>query len=92
MARSTTIILQCWTLQPNITAQLPLSSVVEEFKVAKARLVKTLRDSRDDKIRNAGIQTRTGRKWSAGQSFEQAKTMLKLRDIVGATCSGSQGL
>jgi len=64
--------------------------VVEEFKVTKARLVMTLRHSRDDKIREAVIRTRTGRKWSAGQSVEQAETMLKLRDIVGATCSGDK--
>ncbi|XP_060080104.1 uncharacterized protein LOC132559494 [Ylistrum balloti] len=72
--------------------QLPLSSVVEEFKVTKARLVKTLRDSKDAKIRQAGTQTRTGRKWSASQSVEQAEGALKHRDMIGATCSGRQGL
>ncbi|XP_021365777.1 uncharacterized protein LOC110458420 [Mizuhopecten yessoensis] len=72
--------------------QLPLSSLVKEFKVTKARLVMTLRDSKDVKIRNAGIQTRTGRKWSASQSVEQAEGALKHRDIVGATCSDRQGL
>ncbi|XP_060066953.1 uncharacterized protein LOC132547205 [Ylistrum balloti] len=72
--------------------QLPLSLVVEEFKVTKARLVMTLRDSKDAKIRQAGIQTRTGRKWSASQSVEQAEGVLKHRYIIGATCSGRQGL
>ena len=45
--------------------QLPLSSLVEEFKTAKTRLILTLRDSPDEQIRDAGIVTRTGRKWSA---------------------------
>jgi len=52
-----------------------LSSVVEEFKATKARLVMILWDFRDGKIRNAGIQTTTGRKWYAGQSVEQAETI-----------------
>ena len=37
------------------------------------RLVVTLRDSRDQLIRQAGIETRTGRKWSASQAIEQAQ-------------------
>ncbi|XP_060083282.1 uncharacterized protein LOC132562552 [Ylistrum balloti] len=52
----------------------------------------TLRDSKDAKIRQAEIQTRTGRKWSASQSVEQAEGALKHQDIIGATCSGRQGL
>ncbi len=40
--------------------QLPLSSLVEEFQVAKCRVVMTFRDSRDYKVREAGIKTRSG--------------------------------
>ncbi|XP_052245600.1 uncharacterized protein LOC127854577 [Dreissena polymorpha] len=58
--------------------QLPLSSLVEEFKASKARLVVTLKESRDDKIRKAGIETRTGRKWSASQAVTQAETGAKV--------------
>ena len=47
----------------SIQLNLPISSVVEDLKVAKCRLVMTLRDSADNKIAGAGIQTRTGRKW-----------------------------
>ena len=43
--------------------QMPLSSVVEEFKIEKCRLVMTLRDSKDKKVSEAGVQIRTGRKW-----------------------------
>lgn len=41
--------------------QLPLSSVIGEFKVTKCRAVLTLRDSQGKKIRDAGVQTRSGR-------------------------------
>ena len=56
--------------------QLPLSSLVEEFKVAKTRLVVTLKQSQDSSIRNAGIEIRTGRKWSASQAVEQVEKRL----------------
>ncbi|XP_052223860.1 uncharacterized protein LOC127839510 [Dreissena polymorpha] len=72
--------------------QLPLSSLVEEFKTAKARLVLTLRDSPDELIREAGIQTRTSRKWSATESVSQAENALKHKDIVGLTAVGREGI
>ncbi|XP_071124333.1 uncharacterized protein [Mytilus edulis] len=52
--------------------QLPLTSTLEEYKVSKGRLVMTLRDSKDSKISKAGIQTRSGRKWSARTAVDQA--------------------
>ena len=72
--------------------QLPLSSLLEEFKVSKPRLVVTRRDYRDQLIRQAGIETRTGGKWSASQAVEQAETRLRHRDIVGTSCEGRMGL
>ena len=72
--------------------QLPLSSLVEEFKVAKSRLVLTLRDSPDELIRDAGIETRTSRKWSATEAVKQAENTLKHKDIVGVTAVGRQGI
>jgi hypothetical protein len=72
--------------------QLPLSSLVEEFKTAKTRLVLTLRDSPDEQIREAGIVTRTGRKWSATETVSQAESSLMHKDIVGVTAVGRQGI
>ena len=72
--------------------QLPLSSVVEEFKVSKCRLVMTLMESNDKKVRKAGVETKTGQKWSANTTVNDAESMLQLRDIVGNTCIGRQGL
>ncbi|XP_063436214.1 uncharacterized protein LOC134717649 [Mytilus trossulus] len=72
--------------------QLPLTSTLEEYKVSKSRLVMTLRDLKDSKISEAGIQTRTGRKWSARTAVDQAESILHHKDIVGNTCTGRQGL
>lgn len=66
--------------------RLPLSSVVEEYKVAKCRVILSLRDSNDDLVKQAGITTRYGRKWAANAAVEQAVSSLKLRDIVGNPC------
>lgn len=63
------------------------------FKVAKHRLVMTLRDSTDDRVARTGIQARTGRNWSARTSVDQAtKSMRRLRDITGNTSIGRQGV
>ncbi|VDI37926.1 Hypothetical predicted protein [Mytilus galloprovincialis] len=72
--------------------KLPLTSTLEEYKVSKIRLVMTLRDSKDSKISKAGIQTRTGRKWSARTAVDQAESILHHKDIVSNTCTGRQGL
>ena len=72
--------------------QLPISSVVEEFKISKCRLVKTIRNSRDAKAREAGIQTRTVRKWSTDSTVLNAESILVLKDIIGNTYSGQQEL
>ena len=72
--------------------QMPLNSLEEEFKVAKARLFLTLRDSADEKISRAGIEVRTGRKWSVNKAVEQAESSLQHQVIVGATNQGREGL
>ena len=71
--------------------QLPISSAVEEYKVAKCRNLLCLRDSEDKSIRQSGIVTRSGRKWAADKAVEQAENALKLRDIIGIPCIGRQG-
>lgn len=72
--------------------QIPITSLVEEYKVAKARLYLTLRDSKDEKVSNAGIEVRTGRKWSVTKAVEQAESSLQHQVIVGATNKGREGL
>nr|XP_033488803.1 uncharacterized protein LOC117260806 [Epinephelus lanceolatus] len=72
--------------------QLPLSSVVEEYKVAKCRVVLSLRDSNDDLVKQAGVTTRSGSKWATNATVEQAVCSLKLRDIICNQCVHRQGL
>ncbi|XP_060603812.1 uncharacterized protein LOC132756698 [Ruditapes philippinarum] len=43
-------------------------------------------------ISGAGIEVRTGRKWSVKQAVDQAESSLKLQDIVGTTNKGREGL
>ncbi|XP_066271283.1 uncharacterized protein [Branchiostoma lanceolatum] len=72
--------------------QLPLASVTEEYKVAKCRTVMMYRDSQDQQVRQAGVTTRAGRKFVADSLVSKAEGMLILRDIVGITNTGRQGL
>ncbi|XP_063435804.1 uncharacterized protein LOC134716731 [Mytilus trossulus] len=72
--------------------QLPLTSIVEEFKVCKTRLVMTLKESKDDKVRTAGVQVRTGRQWSASKAVSEAESRLRHKDIIGTVAVGRQGL
>ena len=70
---------------------MPLTSLTEEYKVTKARLLLTLRDSADEKISKAGIEVRTGRKWSAQRAVDEAESHLRHRDIVCTTNIGRGG-
>ena len=57
--------------------------------------VKTGADSKgfsDEFIRDAGIETRTSRKWSATEAVKQAENTLKHKNIVGLTAVGRQGI
>ncbi|XP_052251742.1 uncharacterized protein LOC127858578 [Dreissena polymorpha] len=72
--------------------QIPISSVVEEFKEAKARFLLTLRDSEDGKVSNAGIQVRTGRKWPVSKAVDSPESSLKHKDVMGSTNVGREGL
>lgn len=64
--------------------QLPLSPLVEEFKVAKCRAVMLYRDSGDEKIRDSGVTRRSGRKWAADVAVAQTESRLKWKDIIGS--------
>ncbi|XP_069134387.1 uncharacterized protein [Argopecten irradians] len=71
--------------------QLPLTSLVEEFKTRKARLVMTFKDSRDEKVRQEGVEVRT-RRWSASKAVSEEESKLHHQDIVGTVCIGKEGL
>ena len=66
--------------------------MIEEFKVTKARLHMTLRDSEDQVIRDNLPEVKTGMKWSAREEVEAMESCLQHKDIIGATQSGRAGL
>ncbi|KAH3849717.1 hypothetical protein DPMN_092120 [Dreissena polymorpha] len=70
---------------------MSLRSLVEKYKVAKARLFLKLRDSADKKIGKASIEIRTGRKWSVTMADEHTEISLHHQFIVGATNKGREG-
>ena len=72
--------------------QLPISSVAEEFKVTKVRLVMMLRYSRDSKVNDAGVEVKTGRKWTAADAVRNAESRLRHRDLVGLLARGKLGI
>ena len=72
--------------------QLPYSSVVEEVKAAKARVLSTYQQSEDECIRNANISVEAGRKWKISAEVEEAKSRLRLQDIAGIANTGREGI
>ena len=72
--------------------QLPISSIEEEFKVAKVRYQMMLRDTQDEAIRKAKPELKTGRKWTHLDAIDEAETSLRFKEICGATQLGRAGL
>ena len=71
--------------------RLPFSSLNEEFKLSRTREVMQYRDSSDAKVAQAGIEVRTGRKWSAQQAVDMAESRLQHSVLVGTVASGRSG-
>jgi hypothetical protein len=72
--------------------QLPLKALTEEYKVTKARQVIMIRDSVDEKVREAGVKILTGRKWKAEEAVKDTESLLRNSDIVGTVTEGRLGL
>lgn len=71
--------------------QLPITSLVEEYKCSKVRLLLTLRDSRDQTISKAAPPLATGRKWTPSDAAQHAMSALRHTDIVGHVQMGRGG-
>ena len=91
MAGRTTKLYIDQPVQQNIQVAIPFYIIVEEYKVGKTRLVMTLKDSKDEKVRAAGVAVKTGRKWSASKAVTEAECRLRHKDIVGTVAQGRQG-
>ena len=75
------------------TLQLPFSSLEEEFKVLKTRERLQYIESNDPKVASAGIQTRSGRKWSTEGELRAAEERLRHKAPLGtAGKAGKAGL
>ena len=72
--------------------ELPITSIVEEYKASKVRTVMMLRYSKDQRIREDPPQVRTGKRWSAEQEVDRAEAALRNKDIVGSVQLGREGL
>ena len=72
--------------------QLPISSLVEEFKIGKVRLHMMVKDSADEIIRRAYPEIKSGTKWSAVKVAQEAECSLRIKDIIGVTQTNRAGL
>ena len=72
--------------------KLPYSSLTEEFKAAKARNFVTLRESKDECIKNADIAVDAGKKANTKNSVDEAKSRLRVQEMVGVPNKGKEGL
>ena len=64
--------------------RLPCSSLVEEFKITKTRVLLQYAESEAPKVVAAGIQIRSGRKWSAKRELQVAEERLRHKAIFGS--------
>ena len=71
---------------------IPVKSLVEEVKLAKARSFMMLRESKDPVVKNFQPEVKSGRKWCAKDAVEEAESRLRHKEIVGATQTGRLGL
>lgn len=71
--------------------ELPITSLIDEYKCSKVRLLMTLKDSKDQITSNAAPALVTGRKWTPSSAAKQAMSALKHSDIVGHVQLGRGG-
>ena len=72
--------------------QLPYTALTEEVKVAKARNKIILDESTDTCVSNSGIMVDGGRKANTAREIDDAKSRLRMQDIVGVPNRGREGL
>ena len=72
--------------------KLPYSSLTEDFKAAKARNLVTFQESQDVCIKNAGIVVDAGRKANTPAEVDEAKSRLRVHELVGVPNKGKEGL
>ena len=90
MFGGTLLLKKCGTMQ--LLKHLTVS-LVEEFRLYKARLFQMLRDSRDPLVKNSQLSVITGQKWKAKIAIENRVLALKMKKkIIGTVENGSVDL
>ena len=72
--------------------QLPISSLVEGFKIGKVRLHMMMKDLADEIIRKAYPEIKSGMKWLAIKAAQEAECSLRIKDIICVTHINRAGL
>ena len=71
---------------------MPYSELSEEVKAVKARLYTAFEESKDPCVRGAKLIVDGGRKADTPGSVKDAKSRLKMKDIIGISNKGREGL
>ena len=62
--------------------KLPLKSILEEYKAGKIRLFSMLEHSKDERVRTAKHQLKTGMKWKAEEAKEATMERLRIKEVI----------
>ena len=92
MARVTQVFITSCMYTRSGRLQLPYSELTEEVKAAKARIYTTFEESNDPCVRGAELKVDGGRKADTSRSVTEAKTRLRMKEIVGIPNKGKEGL
>ena len=71
--------------------KLPTKSLVEGFKLGKARLFQILHESVDPLVKSAQPAIITGRKWNAKHAVGTAESSLKMKEVIGSVVTRRAG-
>ena len=71
---------------------LPFTALSSLFKTSKTSAHLQLRDSKDPIVASTLPDIKTGRKWSVADSVQDAESVMRFKEILGHTQSGTAGL
>ena len=72
--------------------QLPFSSIVEEYKVARVRGQTMLDENADDTIQQARVLLNQSGRWSVQRTVDETKSRILHKELVGTVRQGRRGL
>lgn len=69
-----------------------MQSIILTYMQEKTRLVLEMKESPDQAVRAANVQTRTGRRWEAQAEVNKAISRLQQKETIGRGQAGRAGL